>query len=236
LSAEAAVAKIHTAKDGRRVLDSEANHRLEGVAMRLKELRRLKGWSQLDLADNAGVSKGTVAWVETRKHEPQPRTMRKIAAALGVEVADLYPESGFPKAEAPQTPLTDLSRDAFDAYTRNVGTEEEARRLRTEFGAEFDALRGWLKSPEGRSAPEGELLKARQKLDEAAARLNLVTLLETEFITALDDEREALESSRVQGRSTAEIKDRVAREQQELRDAVAAKAERQRVEEAGEAG
>jgi hypothetical protein len=162
--------------------------------------------------------------------------MRKIAAALGVEVADLYPEADFPKAEAPQTPLTDLSRDAFDAYSRNVGTEEEARRLRTEFGGEFDALRGWLKSPEGRSAPEGERLKARQKLDEAALRLNLVTLLEAEFITALDDKREAPESSRVRGGSTAEIADRVTAEQGDLKDAIANEAARQRVEEAEEAG
>jgi len=228
--------KIHTISDGRRILDSETKRRLEGVAERLRELRRLKGWSQKDLSANAGVSTGTVAWLETQKHEPQPRTMRKIAAALGVEVADLYPEADFPKATAPQTPLTDLSRDAFDTYARNVGTEEEARRLRTEFGAEFDALRGWLKSPEGQSAPEGERLKARQKLDEAAARLNLVTLLEAEFITALDDKREAPESSRVQGRTPAEIEDRVAAEQRELKDAIATEAERQRIEEAGEAG
>jgi hypothetical protein len=161
--------------------------------------------------------------------------MRKIAAALGVEVADLYPEADFPKATAPQTPLTDLSRDAFDTYARNVGTEEEARRLRTEFGAEFDALRGWLKGPEGQSAPEGERLKARQKLDEAAARLNLVTLLEAEFITAMDDKREVPESS-VRGRPTAEIADRIADEQQKLQDAMEGEAEQQRIEESGKAG
>jgi len=193
--------------------------------------------SQRDLAEKAGLSTGTIAWLETRKHEPQPRTMRKIAAALGVQVADLYPETAnIPLATAPATPLTDLSRGAFDAYVRNVGTEEEARRLRTEFGAEFDAVRGWLKSPEGQSAPEGELLKARQKLDEAAARLNLVTLLEAEFITALDDMREAPESSRVEGRSTADIAARTAATLQNLKDAIATEAERERIEQSGEAG
>jgi len=220
----------------RRILDSETKHRLEGVATRLKELRRLKGWSQKDLSDNAGVSKGTIAWLETRKHEPQPRTMRKIAAALGVEVSDLYPEADFPKAEAPDTPLTDLSRGAFDAYIRNIETEEEARRLRTEFGDEFDAVRGWLKSPEGHSAPEGERLMARQMLDEIANRLNVVTLLETEFITALDEKRDPAESSRVRGKTTAEITDRVAAEQQTLRDVIATEAERERIEQSGEAG
>ncbi len=221
-------------------MDNETAHRREGIAARLKELRRLRGLSQRDLAEKAGLSTGTIAWLETRKHEPQPRTMRKIAAALGVEVSDLYPEAAnIPLAAAPATPLTDLSRGAFDAYTRNVGTEEEARRLRTEFGAEFDALRGWLKGPEGQSAPEGERLKARQKLDEAAARLNLATLLETEFITAMDDKREVPEvpeSSSVRGRPAAEIADRTADEQQNLKDAIANEAEQQRIEEAGEAG
>src|SRR5215210_603228 len=105
--------------------------------MRLKELRRLRGISQRDLAEKAGLSTGTIAWLETRKHEPQPRTMRKIAAALGVEVADLYPEADFPLAAAPATPLTELSRGAFDAYIRNVGTEEEARALRVRIDVEF---------------------------------------------------------------------------------------------------
>ncbi len=211
-------------------MDSETKHRLEGVAMRLKELRRLKGWSQADLAKNAGVSTGTIAWLETRKHEPQPRTMRKIAAGLGVEVADLYPETSFPKAEAPGTPLTELSRGTFDAYTRSVETEEEARRLRTEFGAEFDALRAWLKSPEGKSAPEGDRLKVRQRLGEAAKRLTFATLLETEFITGQDAKRKPAEGSRVRGRTTAEITEHIADEQQKLKDAIAHEDERQRIE------
>ena len=219
-------------------MDSETAHRLEGVAERLKELRRLKGLSQRDLAAKAGLSTGTIAWLETRKHEPQPRTMRKIAAAIGVEVADLYPEANIPLAVAPATPLTALSRDAFDAYVRNVGTEEEARRLRTEFGAEFDALRVWLKGPEGQSAPEGERLKARQKLDEAATRLNLVTLMEAEFITDLDDKREAPSDagSRVRGKSADEVADRVTAAQLELKDSIATEAERERIKQSGEAG
>ena len=226
---------MYPALSERRVLDSETQHRLEGVATRLKELRRLKGWSQQDLARESGVSKTTVAWLETRKHEPQPRTMRKIAAAVGVEVADLYPESGFPKAQAPKTPFTELSRGAFDAYARTIEAEDEARRLRMAFGDEFDALRDWLKGPEGQSAPEGDRLKARQKLDEAATRLNLVTLMEAEFITDLDALREATEGSRVRGKNADEVAQRVTAARQELKDAIANEDERQRIDEAGEA-
>jgi transcriptional regulator with XRE-family HTH domain len=219
------------------IVDSETKRRLEGVARRLKELRRLKGWSQQNLADNAGVSKGTIAWLETQKHEPHPGTMRKIAAAIGVEVADLYPDEDFPLTQAPATPLGDLSRGAYDAYTRNIRTEDEARALRVRIEGEFDGVRDWLKGPEGQSAPAGERLKARKKLGEIATRLNAITLLEAEFITALDDRREVdPESSRVRGKTTAELEDRVVAERQALRDAPAEEDERKRIEEAGEAG
>jgi transcriptional regulator with XRE-family HTH domain len=221
------------------VVDSETKRRLEGVSKRLKELRRLKGWSQQDLAGESGVSKGTIAWLETQKHEPHPRTMRKIAAAIGVEVSDLYPDDAFPLAQAPATPLGDLSRSAYDAYTRNIRTEEEARALRVRIEGEFDGVRDWLKGPEGRSAPAGERLKARKKLGEIATRLNVITLLETEFITALDDKREAdpdEAGSHVRGKTTGELADRVAAERQALREEIADEDERKRVEEAGKAG
>ena len=53
----------------------------------LRRLRRLKGWSLRDLAREAGVSVDTVLDLENRTRVPRPSTMRKIAGALGVEIA-----------------------------------------------------------------------------------------------------------------------------------------------------
>jgi transcriptional regulator with XRE-family HTH domain len=53
----------------------------------LRRLRRLKGWSLRDLAREAGVSVDTVLDLENRARVPRPSTMRKIAGALGVEIA-----------------------------------------------------------------------------------------------------------------------------------------------------
>lgn len=53
----------------------------------LRRLRRLKGWSLRDLAREAGVSVDTVLDLENRTRIPRPATMRKIAEALGVEIA-----------------------------------------------------------------------------------------------------------------------------------------------------
>jgi transcriptional regulator with XRE-family HTH domain len=68
----------------------------------LREFRRHKGWSQKDLADESGVGQDTISGIEKGRHEPRPSTLRKLADALGVEVADFFREPALPKAEAPR--------------------------------------------------------------------------------------------------------------------------------------
>ncbi len=63
----------------------------------LERTRRLRGLTQKNLADKARVSEGTVAGIEAGRHAPRASTARKLAAALGVQVADLYGEA-IPKA------------------------------------------------------------------------------------------------------------------------------------------
>ena len=66
----------------------------------LERIRRLRGLSQKDVADKAHVAEGTVAGIEAGRHTPRASTARKLAAALAVEVADLYGEA-IPKGAAP---------------------------------------------------------------------------------------------------------------------------------------
>jgi transcriptional regulator with XRE-family HTH domain len=62
------------------------------VGERLKEERLLRGWSQRDLAREAGTTAETISSIETGQHEPRPSTLRKLAEGLGVEVRDLFIE------------------------------------------------------------------------------------------------------------------------------------------------
>lgn len=55
----------------------------------LRRLRRRKGWSIRDLAREAGVSADTVLDLENGRREARPSTMRKLAAALGVAIAEV---------------------------------------------------------------------------------------------------------------------------------------------------
>jgi len=67
----------------------------------LKELRRRKGLSQKDLAEASRVGQDTISGIESGRHEARPSTLRKLANALGVEVADLFGEPEAPKVLAP---------------------------------------------------------------------------------------------------------------------------------------
>ena len=57
--------------------------------IRLKELREWRYLSQEDLAKLAGVAPATIVRIEQGTVTPNPRTIRKLAAALGVEPDEL---------------------------------------------------------------------------------------------------------------------------------------------------
>jgi len=57
--------------------------------MRLKELRRERALSQRELAQLSGVSYDAIAKLERGRREAQPRTVRRLAEALGVEPGEL---------------------------------------------------------------------------------------------------------------------------------------------------
>jgi transcriptional regulator with XRE-family HTH domain len=56
---------------------------------RLRELRERASFSQMELSERSGVSRATIAELELGKRGAQPRTRRKLAAALGVEPWEL---------------------------------------------------------------------------------------------------------------------------------------------------
>jgi transcriptional regulator with XRE-family HTH domain len=78
----------------------------------LKEMRLRKGWSQQDLANRSGVGQDTISGIELGRHEPRPSTLRKLAGALDVEVADFFrEEAGDPKAPAPPSSPEEISEE-----------------------------------------------------------------------------------------------------------------------------
>jgi transcriptional regulator with XRE-family HTH domain len=61
---------------------------------RLKDVRELHGWSQAKLAEVSGVSRDSISNYETGQREAWPATAKRLADALGVEIADLREPTG----------------------------------------------------------------------------------------------------------------------------------------------
>jgi transcriptional regulator with XRE-family HTH domain len=62
---------------------------MEISAMKLKELREDRAYSMRELAELAGIHYNTVHRIEHGQDSVHPRTLRKLAEALGVEPKDL---------------------------------------------------------------------------------------------------------------------------------------------------
>jgi transcriptional regulator with XRE-family HTH domain len=62
---------------------------MEVDGARLRNLRRDSVLSQRELARMTGVAFDTISRLETGKQRAQPKTVRRLAGALGVEPRDL---------------------------------------------------------------------------------------------------------------------------------------------------
>ena len=81
-------------KDAKERLRSEADDFAAGfragMAARVKAERDLRGWTQHDLAGEAGVSVGTIQGCESGDRNPEPANAFLLAKALGHSIRWLY--------------------------------------------------------------------------------------------------------------------------------------------------
>jgi transcriptional regulator with XRE-family HTH domain len=61
------------------------------LGQRIQEARRVKGWTQEDLAHHANLDFSYINQLENGKRNPSLATIHKIAIALEVSVKDLIP-------------------------------------------------------------------------------------------------------------------------------------------------
>ncbi len=59
------------------------------VGDNVRELRTLNALTQEELAGRAGITATALSRIERNEAEPRPSTIRKLAAALGVEPREL---------------------------------------------------------------------------------------------------------------------------------------------------
>jgi transcriptional regulator with XRE-family HTH domain len=91
------------------------------VGQQVLVARQRLGLTQEQLAEKAGCAAATVFLVENARRNATIRSLSVLAAALGVEVAELFPRS---KADAPHTRAGSISREMVE----EVGRAQEALR------------------------------------------------------------------------------------------------------------
>lgn len=65
-------------------------HAEQNFGERIRQLRRERGWSQLDLAEATGLSKTFLCDVENGHKEPCLGTIRMLARGLGITLGELF--------------------------------------------------------------------------------------------------------------------------------------------------
>lgn len=60
------------------------------LGTRIRELRKLKGVSQLELAYDMDMSMNTISGIELGKISPKIETLKKIAQKLDINIAELF--------------------------------------------------------------------------------------------------------------------------------------------------
>ena len=72
----------------------EKDPNLEALGCQIRKLREAKGFTQEDFAAEAGLDRAYFGGVERGERNVAALNLIKIAAALGVEVGDLFPPIG----------------------------------------------------------------------------------------------------------------------------------------------
>ncbi len=150
------------------------------IGENLRRIRKARGWGQVALAKESGVSQPTISEIETDQRDPHASTLRKLGDVLGVESAEFFAQEHPPKP--PKTPLTEEPEDRFDerfAATDVVSAEE----LQEKVGAEFDKLQGYIRGLKaaGIEGDDFQLKQARRRLEEAKRRTYAATSRATDL-------------------------------------------------------
>ncbi|MEX2175590.1 MAG: helix-turn-helix transcriptional regulator [Pirellulaceae bacterium] len=66
---------------------------LDFISKRIRDARVAAGLNQTALADKAGLTQSHISRLENGDHSPSQATIRKIAAALGMEASELDPSA-----------------------------------------------------------------------------------------------------------------------------------------------
>jgi len=118
------------------------------------------------LARSSGVDRATLSQIENGHRSPSIETLEKIAAALGVEVADFFPRSqpDLFTASVPQVDFAAMWRATPDERRQALGaaSDDEIRRYRQSIDRALDNLAKFEAQQEGYEEQDQETLAVQK--------------------------------------------------------------------------
>lgn len=81
------------------------------MKLRIKQIRKDRGWTGDTLAGKVGITKGYVSEIETGKKKPGAATLIRLAEAFGCPVGDLFEGDAGERAEAELLTHLEVLRD-----------------------------------------------------------------------------------------------------------------------------
>lgn len=79
----------HARQRGSGGISADSFNLPDAIAARVRELRVARGWSQDQMANEAGLSKDAVSRIERGDRSPRLDTLQRIGAAVGVSLPKL---------------------------------------------------------------------------------------------------------------------------------------------------
>jgi transcriptional regulator with XRE-family HTH domain len=119
------------------------------VSREIRRRRIEKGWTQAELAVYSHMSPSSVSLLESGERNPSGKSLQKIASALGVEVADLFPKAESPlpldfeqqgatSVEGFEDRIQNLNLDALNQLGRELAAEHRAATEARDWGRAGD--------------------------------------------------------------------------------------------------
>ena len=133
---------------------------LKKLGARVRDLRKLRQWSQWDLAKKAGISDGAVKMIETGRRWPRPATIRALCQALECDTNELYGSAKLNAGTATQAAMAQtimaLQAELGELQKSHLGMMEENESLRSQIsrlGEEILAMTEEIKKIARREFP-----------------------------------------------------------------------------------
>jgi repressor LexA len=137
---------------------------------KLRELRKIEGWTQEEVAKRIGVSKQTYSHYENEKRKPSLDTIKELAAVYSVKLDDIFTENENNNEVYQVSPTTELPivgriscGNGIIAYEDIEGYEPTPQTWLN--GGKYFYLRAKGNSMTGARINDGDLLLIRQQED-----------------------------------------------------------------------